>query len=237
MRTRKVLLLILMSITIISACGNNDSKNNDATNTAKQQEVEIENEKLKAEAEKLKKELAEKEEKEAIAQKKTEEKASAKENSQETYAANAMSLIVPHLAENTTIDEKTYNYLVDHYELFPAVTSESKSAAKAEVDASITTRHLLKNIKPYLDKMVTVSGFVEEIEEEETEIGTIASIHIIDDNDNSVVGVFMDSTGDILDGDNVTMTGVPTMVYSFDNVSGGTTVAILFTVSTIQKSQ
>lgn len=156
----------------------------------------------------------------------------------QTRTAEMMAYIVPNIIEGGAIDEKTYKYIVDHPDLFPALTSASKKAARAEVDQSITSRHLFKNATPYLDKMVEVSGYVVEITEEQVDQNTtLAQVHILDDNDNSIVGVYVNSTGDILDGDYVTMRGVPTAQYYFDNVSGGTTNAILLTVSTLQKTQ
>jgi len=83
--------------------------------------------------------------------------------------------------------------------------------------------------------MVTISGYVIDIEEDETDYGTMAVIHIMDEYGNSLVGIYLSSTGDILEDDYVTMTGVPTEIFSFDNVIGGVTNAIFFTVSTIEK--
>ncbi|MGM1046207.1 MAG: hypothetical protein ACQEXX_08675 [Bacillota bacterium] len=155
-----------------------------------------------------------------------------------TNAADMMSLMLPSLVEGGVINEKTYNYIVNNHKLFPAVTAETKKAASAEVDKAITSRHLFKNINPYLDKMVEVSGYVLEITEEKIdENTTIAEVHILDDNDNSIIGIYFNSTGDILDDDYVTMRGVPTIQYSFENIGGGTTNAVLLTVSTLKKIQ
>ncbi|GAF09457.1 hypothetical protein JCM16418_3598 [Paenibacillus pini JCM 16418] len=156
-------------------------------------------------------------------------------NTKETNTADVMSMIVPNLLENAQIDAKTYQYINDHHKLFPAIDATSKKSAKALFDQNITSRHIFKNITPYLDKMVEFSGYVLEIQEEETDYGTMATIHITDENDNSIMGAYMNSTGDILDGDFVTMRGVPTLLYSFENVGGGITNALLLTVSTIQK--
>ncbi len=242
------MILIMAIAAIVAGCGNENAKqvnNSSNNNTAKQQEIEAENERLKAEAEALKQELAEKEEsakKEEEAEQTAtlaaeEEEAPSEEISKDTQFADMMSMIIPYVAGDGAIEEVTYNYIVEHHELFPAVTADTKSAAKAEVDPDVTTRHIFKNITPYLDKMVKVSGYVVQIQEEETDYGTLAEIHIIDDNGNSIIGVYNNSTGDILDGDSVTMRGVPSALYSFDNVGGGTTNAVLLAVSTIQKSQ
>ncbi|MCJ8011912.1 hypothetical protein MUG84_09175 [Paenibacillus sp. KQZ6P-2] len=155
----------------------------------------------------------------------------------EVTFADVMVKLVPTITENDgEMTEKTYNYIVAHSDLFPALTPESKKTAMSLVDANITTRHLFKNVTPYLDKMVQVTGSVVEVYEEETEIGTLAAIHVLDNNGKSVLGWYMNSTGDILEGDDVTMYGLPTSIFSFDN-GGGTTNALLMSVSTVQKVQ
>lgn len=147
-----------------------------------------------------------------------------------------MVAIVPNLIEDEGIDERTYNYLNGLPELFPALSDEAVKLAAAQVDPDITSRHILKNINPYLDQMMEVSGYVVEIAEEEISPDlTIAEIHIVDEYDNSIDGIYAASTGDILEGDYVTMRGVPTNVFQFDNISGGTTIAILMSVSTLEK--
>jgi hypothetical protein len=158
-------------------------------------------------------------------------------NSDQKTIADVMSAFVPTITENDgEMSETTYNYIAGHSDLFPAVTAESKNKAKSLVDASVTSRHISKSITPYLDKLVQVKGDVVEIEEENTEFGPIAIIHVRDENDNSYVGLYMGSTGDILENDHVLIRGVPTTLFSFPNVSGGSTNAIFLSVSTIQKN-
>ncbi|WP_127593390.1 PsbP-related protein [Paenibacillus lautus] len=157
---------------------------------------------------------------------------------EENLFAEIMAYIIPIEIEDGALDELTYNYFVEHYELFPALTPEAQKRAKAEVDPSITSRHLNKNLSPYLDQMVEVSGYVIDIIEEELDEGvTLTEIHIVDDNDNSIIGFYAHSTGDILQDDYVTMRGVPATFYSFDNVSGGTTNSVLIGVSTLEKTE
>lgn len=179
-----------------------------------------------AAAEKAELEAAEKKAAEAI------------ERLKKSKAASVMTQVVTNLTEGASeLDDKTREYLVTNYELFPAVTTETKAKAASEVDTNITSRHLFKNIAPYLSKMVVASGNVVQISEEETDFGTLAVVHILNDNGDSLIGVYLGSTGDILDGDYITFRGVPTASYSFSNVGGGTTNAILLTLSTIQKEQ
>lgn len=157
-------------------------------------------------------------------------------SSAQTVTADMMTEVVPNAVEDGALDDSTYNYIVDNSNLFPATTAADKKLAKAKVDSTITSKHLFKNITPYLDTMVSFSGDIIQVQEQETAYGTVAMIHISDENNNSIVGVYKGSTGDILDGDHVTMRGVPTASYSFENIGGGTTDAILLTVSTIQKN-
>ncbi|SEB28069.1 hypothetical protein [Paenibacillus sp. 276b] len=241
MKKLALFTMVFALVAVLSACGDTKDSASQASQTdAKQQEVEAENQKLKEEAEALKKELAEKE---AAEESKAEvETVAAEANTepqeqQSAVTAEMMSVVVPNLVEGGSVDQKTYDYLVEHADLFPATSAETKKAATKEVDSKITSRHLFKNITPYIDKMVKVSGSVVQVQEEETDFGTVASIHIVDENGNSLIGYYNNSTGDILDGDDVTMRGVPTAVYSFDNISGGTTNSILLAVSTVQKVQ
>ncbi|MGW8823740.1 PsbP-related protein [Paenibacillus lautus] len=167
----------------------------------------------------------------------TNDGSSAEELTEQNLFAEIMAYIIPIEIEDGALDELTYNYFVEHYELFPALTPEAQKRAKAEVDPNITSRHLNKNLSPYLDQMFEVSGYVVDIIEEELDEGvTVTEIHIVDDNDNSIIGFYAHSTGDILQDDYVTMRGVPATYYSFENISGGTTNSILIGVSTIEKT-
>lgn len=152
--------------------------------------------------------------------------------------ADAMVQLVPYMTEDQgEMTQQTYDYITSHANQFPAKTSADKQEVKKAVDSSVTSRHLFKNVAPYLDTMVTVSGNVIEVSEEESEMGTVAFVHLMDEYDNSVTGVYLGSTGDLLDGDDVTVRGVPVTTYSFENVGGGTTNAVMLALSTVQKEQ
>lgn len=157
---------------------------------------------------------------------------------QQSDFANALVDIVPSLTDDQgELQQVTYDFITDHPNLFPAEESEDRQEADDLVDSSVTSRHLFKNVDPYLDTMVMVKGSTIEVNEEETSLGTVAFVHITDEYDNSVTGVYFGSTGDLLDGDEVTLRGVPVTTYSFDNVGGGTTNAVLLALSTVEKEQ
>jgi hypothetical protein len=182
---------------------------------------------IKAKAEREAKEKAEAEAAIAKAAKEEKEKAEAslKKN------AEALKKLTPLAAEGSAMDDRTYNFIVSNNTWFPAKTEKDKKAALDTADKQITTKNLFKNVEPYLDTMVAISGRVVQVREENTPIGTIATIHILDSNGNSVVGLYLGSTGKLLDGDLTSIVGVPISSYSFKNVSGGTTIAILLALS------
>lgn len=185
--------------TVVTASTSGGNATKEEVNKAEKEAKEAE-EKAKADAEAKKKEEEE-------AKAKAEEEAKAKEEAKKSVMANAMQAIVPSVTGDQELSKTTYDYIVNNYTLFPAKTAEDKAAAKELVDTSVNSKHLFKNINPYLDRMIKVSGYVVQVQEEETDIGTLATIHIMDDNGNSIIGVYLGSTGDLLDGDNATLRG------------------------------
>ncbi|MFM9279324.1 hypothetical protein [Paenibacillus jiagnxiensis] len=230
----KIASLLLISAFVIAGCGSQEAGNTKQTTTAAETTTTTE---TTTEA------TADEAQTETAAQ--TEGKADtgaeadiADDSSEETVYSNAdlLSQLVPWASNNQAeMNSVTYDYITKNVQWFPAKSVEDKKAARASADKSVTTRHIFKNITPYLDTMVKISGRVVQIGEDSSSGYTLAKIHILDDNGNSVIGIFLGSTGSILDGDTVTLTGVPTALYSFDNVGGGTTNAIFLSVATVQK--
>lgn len=173
--------------------------------------------------------------KDAADKQKADDDAKAKANADGEKAALIFKTITPNLAADRKMDDLTYAFIVDNNKWFPAKTDGDKQAARDKVDPAITTRNLFKNVMPYFEKMVKVTGSVVQVHEENTDYGTIATVHILDDFGNSVMGVYLGSTGDLLDRDRATIIGVPITPYSFSNVSGGTTNAILMALSEVKK--
>ncbi|WP_218033734.1 hypothetical protein, partial [Brevibacillus centrosporus] len=191
------------------------------------------------------------------AKKKAEEEAKAKADSEAKAKAEAeakkkaedevksknldyAALAIPNFAEGVEIQEATRKFVVANYKLFPAGPDADVKAALAKVDSKIKYGHLEKNITPYLNKMVAATGNVINVEEAPSEgigTGTVALVHIMDNEFNSYRMFIMKSTGDILKGDRVKIVGVPVGQESFANVSGGTTRSIFLLGSHINKVQ
>ncbi|MBU8714102.1 hypothetical protein KM924_16440 [Brevibacillus parabrevis] len=196
------------------------------------------------EEDKTKKEAEEKAAAEAKAKEEAEAKAEAeaKKKADEVKSRNVdyAALAIPNFAEGLEIQESTRQFVVANYKLFPAGPEADIKTALSKVDEKIKYGHLEKNITPYLNKMVAVTGNVVNVEEAPSEgvgTGTVALVHVIDNDFNSFRMFIMKSTGDILKGDKVKIVGVPVGQESFANVSGGTTRSIFLLGSHINKVQ
>lgn len=153
------------------------------------------------------------------------------------YAEHAKASI-PEIADGLELEQKTYDFLVTNNKLFPALTAEDISAAKALTDKTISNKLLNKNVGPYLDKMAAFEGTVISVEETNLDDGTtLAILHVMDDNDQSYQVLIYKSTGDILEEDYVQFWGVPVGTTSFENVSGGFTNALFFIGAHVEKIQ
>lgn len=156
-----------------------------------------------------------------------------------TNNADLYSEHIPNLTEQIlSLDELSYNYISNNLDIFPAITPEAIQEVKTNVDASITAKHLNKNATPYLEKLVTFTGYVVQIEEDTLDDGTpLAIILLADDEFNYYQAVMYKTTGDVLEEDSIQIWGLPLGASSFENVSGGTTNVQVIAASHFEKVQ
>lgn len=171
------------------------------------------------------------------AKKEAEEKAKAKAEKAKTKSADLIKNFVPQVTEGIEVDNTTYNFIVNNYKLFPAKSAADIQAAQSKIESSITAKHLMKNIQPYFGKMVQFSGQVVSVEETNIDSGTVAYLHIMTQNGDSITAIYPDTTGDLLEDDFATIVGLPTAYYAFQNVSGGHTNAILLSAAIVKKNK
>ncbi|WP_010290322.1 hypothetical protein [Kurthia massiliensis] len=136
--------------------------------------------------------------------------------------------MLPDLTDDTLeLATESYMFISDHPNWFPATSKKSISAVKKAEDHSVTVQHLNKNVSPYYEKILSFSGVVVSIEEDDD--GSLTIAHVIDDEDNSYQFFMFGTSGDILENDYVRIWGIPLGPLSFENVSGGTTnVQVIF---------
>lgn len=155
----------------------------------------------------------------------------------ENITAKYFKQMTSAITKGEIMEDITYNFILENEKWFPSKSESDKSDVNKMIDTNITSRHLIKSIKPNLDKFVKISGNVVEIIEDNIDtIGTTGFVHITDEYGNSVTGAYIGGT-DLLEGDAATIIGVPITTFSFSNVSGGSTSSIFLAISEITKTQ
>ncbi|KAB7671675.1 hypothetical protein [Bacillus sp. B1-b2] len=168
-------------------------------------------------------------------QKAEEANAKAEENAKQRYALMAQ-LYLPALTDKVVeLSDRGFNFIVGNYNLFPAISQEDIDKAKSITDTTISSKHLNKNVDPYLETMTTFEGSVVSIEESTQDDETITIIHLIDDDFQSYQLLLFKSAGEVFEDDVVRFWGLPVGASSFENVSGGTTNVQVFLGSHVEK--
>lgn len=132
-----------------------------------------------------------------------------------------------------TISDKASEFLLDYPKFFS--TTKFKKV-RDYIDYDISYKHIAKNASKYGDKLMCISpAYV--ISCSETEIDdetTLTELQIMDDDDNNYMVIYIGSV-DVFENDVVECYGLPLGTSSFENVSGGTTLAIVAAGSYINK--
>ncbi|MFJ5788931.1 hypothetical protein ACIQXW_08795 [Lysinibacillus sp. NPDC097162] len=150
------------------------------------------------------------------------------------YARNYLEDIPSLTEEQLTLDKQSYNFISTNADLFPALSKDAIQKTKKLADDKITSKHLNKNVKPYLEQMVTFAGDIIQIQEETLDDGTPVSIILIEDMDfNAIFAIGYHST-EFLEGDFVEIWGLPLGPYNYENIDGGTTLAQAIATSYIE---
>lgn len=221
--TKKILSIIVLSLAL-TACSNSAEKTpakqteSQNTQTTEQPTKEIKTEAVT-------------EDQETVSEQPPE--TSEQQSDEQHLFAEFIKNVTPSLTEEQGVmEQKSYDFIVKNYTLFPA---KDISKLVKLVDKKITTKHLNKSIDAYLEKFLIITGGVLQIEESETDLGTATIVHFMDENGNSLMGIYPNKSGDIFEGDVVKIIGTPIAKYSFNNVSGGFTNAILMALSSLEK--
>jgi hypothetical protein len=150
------------------------------------------------------------------------------------YARNYLKDVPSITEEQLTLDKQSYNFISTNADLFPALSKDAIQKTKKLADDKITSKHLNKNVKPYLEQMVTFEGDIIQIQEVTLDDGTPVSVILIEDMDfNAIFAIGYHST-EFLEGDFVEIWGLPLGPYNYENVDGGTTLAQAIATSYIE---
>lgn len=135
-----------------------------------------------------------------------------------------------------TLNETAATFLDEHEEFFPA-----KSIAELEgyIDKGVEYKHLNKNIAKYGETLFyEESVVVSDIHEQD--IGNdlwLTTVHVLDDMGNSFVIFYRGELPDVFKEDTVTVCGLPLGLSSFENVGGGSTIAVILAGSSVESNK
>lgn len=117
-------------------------------------------------------------------------------------------------------------FIEEHEDLFPA---KDTSVLERYTDRSVEYKHLNKNIEKYGDKLFADDEmYVLDIHEEDLGEGEYLTIlQVLDNSGNSFIIFYMDELPDVFKEDTVSVCGLPLGVTSFDNIGGGSTIAVV----------
>lgn len=153
----------------------------------------------------------------------------------EFFYADALEIDVPLISEDQLeLAEESYEYIVDNYNLFPA--KKDKEVNKAiEKSETIDYRELSKNPAKYHSNIVSFSGFVRQIDEQNVDDETMTYAIVYDDNSNAHVIFMYKEAEEIYEDDDITFYGIPIGAYDFSSDDGGFQSSILYFGSHIEK--
>lgn len=125
-----------------------------------------------------------------------------------------------------TMSASSASFLEAHTDLFPA----GKQASLANyIDKSVEYKHLNKNIEKYGDILFENNAMhVIDIHEENVQDEVcLTTVHVIDEGGNSFIVLYKGELPDIYKDDTVSVCGLPLGISSFENVGGGSTIAVV----------
>lgn len=142
------------------------------------------------------------------------------------------------LQDNTeipfVISPKAEKMLKEHPELF---TQNSSNGVDAYTDTTIQYKHLIKNVDNYGDKLILIpEAYVVSTYETNLDNGsTLTELQLSDIDGNCFYVCSKNKHDNIFEGDVIQCYALPMGATSFDNIGGGTTLAIVCANSYINK--
>lgn len=133
-----------------------------------------------------------------------------------------------------SLEDKSFNLIKNNYDLFPIKNKKYEKEIKTFLDNKVQYKHLDKNIKNYLETMISIEGRVIQISEEEIDGKKVSLIHIFNNNRENFQIIYL-GTNDILKGDQISCIGLPVALNCFKNVSGGATKTVVLIGSKLNK--
>lgn len=122
-----------------------------------------------------------------------------------------------------TIADNAKNFINEHENLFP-VNQGSESDANAFIDNTVTYAHLSKNISKYGSSLMSISGYVIDIQEAED--GSMSYVHILDIEGNSYILYYLGVLDNVFEETEVSACILPLSMITFQNMNAQYTEAV-----------
>lgn len=142
---------------------------------------------------------------------------------------------IPRLPDGKAeMDIKTYDFIKSNKNLFPAKNDADLQKLNVLIDSSIEYKHLAKNIDPYLNKVMKITGQIVQIEELSEDSYTINYGLMVTDDYDYYQFVY-EGKADIFENDNVTCTGVPVATNTYESTDGGSNHSVIVVAGDMKK--
>lgn len=131
---------------------------------------------------------------------------------------------------------KAKEFIPAHEELFPA---KNKELAAKYTNSKIKYKHIIKSPEDYGDKLIKLENYeilqISEIDWEYGEHGKLTHIEAHDGYGGNAVSIFYFNKTNLYKDDRITIYALPLDTTSWENIGGGTTLAIALAGSYIEK--
>lgn len=157
------------------------------------------------------------------------------EEQAKTDLVNYYQETIPRIPdEDAKMDPKTYAFLKNNSNLFPAKKAEDLQKLSGMVDGSIEYKYLMKNITPYLEKIISVTGCISQIQEID-EDGQYLTYGILVTEQEEYYQFIYKEKIDVFENDIVTCIALPISTNTFSNTDGGSTHSIIILAGDMKK--
>lgn len=128
-----------------------------------------------------------------------------------------------------TLSDASREILQKKSYLFPC--SDENFEEMKSLSEYIRYEYLTKSVTKYAQTIICIdNAFVIDIQEVDEINNGITYIHVCDENGNDYVGYVNGTLPEVFEGDEVTIYGLPLDIVYFDNLGGGTTMAVFLAV-------
>lgn len=133
------------------------------------------------------------------------------------------------------MSQKSIDFINEHEDLFPA---SGVDALTPYINSEIGYKNISKSPDKYGDQVMVIDyAGVLQISEQDAGDETLTILQAYDDEGENYMVYYFGELPNVLDDDTVKIYGIPLGTTSFDNISGGTTLAVVLGGCYVEKIQ